>query len=318
MNGFIKKRFEKIIKKRAQYSSHVTLSHKKIYIIPSKLSLMFLSVISLMVLAGINYENNVFYILAFWLLSLFVWNFILTFLNLAKLQIIAVNSTNCFVNESAEFQFQLLHPKKNIYGLMIHTPSQVLSLVHLNKNQAKSMFVKQPTFQRGQLPLDRMMFSSVYPFGIAYGFSYVFLELNTWVYPAAINANVLGGNNQNGDQETFEDTQIVGSEDFNQLKQYQPGERLGHIHWVNYAKTGELKVKEFVDVNAGNIWIAWDDFPMLEQESRLSHLCYLIIQADKNNIHYGLVLPGVKIEPVFQSELRQAHLNDCLLQLAKF
>jgi len=36
MKDRIKKRFEKILKQRAEYSDHVRLSHKKIYIIPFK------------------------------------------------------------------------------------------------------------------------------------------------------------------------------------------------------------------------------------------------------------------------------------------
>ena len=318
MNGLIKKRFEKIIKHRAEYSQHVTLTHRKIYIIPSKLSLMLLLVIALIVLAGINYQNNVFYILAFWLLSLFIWNFILTFLNLAKLEIKAKKATNVFLGESAQFEFELLRSNKSVHGLRIKTNEAYLESIYVDKHKPKAVFISQKTQQRGKMELEKMIFSTVFPFGFSYGFSYVYLDLPVWVYPKAIDANVQGVNHTSGDQQTLEDLLSIGSEDFHQLKQYQPGERLGHIHWANYAKTGELKVKEFVDVNSSSVWIDWADFPMLEKESRLSHLCYLITTAHKNNINFGLRLPNNEIKPVFQNELKQSHLKDCLLQLAKF
>jgi len=317
MTGFIKDRFEKIVKQRAEYSKHVTLSHRKIYIVPSKLSLMLLLVITLIVLAGINYENNVFYILAFWLLSLFIWNFILTFFNLAKLEVKAKKTLNVFAGEPAQFEFELSRSNKSVHGLNIKTNEQTLESIFVDKKTPKALFISQKTVTRGKMEMHKMTFSTVFPFGFSYGFSYVYLDLPAWIYPKPINANVKSSS-ASGDQKILEDTQIVGSEDFNQLKQYEAGERLGHIHWANYAKTGELKVKEFVDVNSSSMWIDWADFPTLEQESRLSHLCFLMVDAHKNNMNFGLRLPALEIEPVFQLEQKQSHLDQCLLQLAKF
>ncbi|MCJ8315069.1 MAG: DUF58 domain-containing protein [Saccharospirillaceae bacterium] len=318
MSGFINDRFEKIVKKRAEYSEHVTLSHRKIYIVPSKLSLMLLIVISLIVLAGINYQNNVFYILAFWLLSLFIWNFILTFFNLSKLEVKAKKTLNVFAGDTAEFEFELSRVNKSVHGLNIKTDEQVLDSIFVDKKSSKSVFIKQKSVVRGKMEMHKMTFSTVFPFGFCYGFSYVYLNLPAWIYPKPVDANVLSVNTAPGDQQILEDTQIIGSEDFNQLKQYEPGERLGHIHWANYAKTGELKVKEFVDVNSSSMWIDWADFPMLEREARLSHLCFLILEAHKKNINFGLRLNNLEIEPVFQVEQKQSHLDHCLIQLAKF
>ena len=318
MSGFISKRFEKIVRKRAEYSKHVTLSHRKIYIVPSKLSLMLLLVISLIVLAGINYENNEFYIIGFWLLSLFIWNFVLTFFNLAKLEVKSVKTLNVFAGEPAQFEFELSRLNKSVHGLKIRSNEQVIESVFVDKKEPKTLFVSQKSINRGKMEFERMTFSTVFPFGFSYGFSYVYLDLPAWIYPKPIDAHVQSMNSTSGDQQKLEDTQVVGSEDFNQLKQYEPGERLGHIHWANYAKTGELKVKEFVDVNSASMWVDWAEFPMLDTESRLSHLCFLMLESNKNNVNFGLRLPNIEIEPVYVLEQKKSHLDRCLLQLAKF
>jgi hypothetical protein len=87
----------------------LTLTQKRIFIFPTRAGLWFLFAALVILLLGINYENNLVYAVSFVLLSLFVVSILHTYSNLAGLTITALAARPCLVGESAEFELLLLH-----------------------------------------------------------------------------------------------------------------------------------------------------------------------------------------------------------------
>ena len=46
-----------------------------------------------------------------------------------------------------------------------------------------------------------------------------------------------------------------------------------------------------------SLWLDWDQLPAQGLETRLSWLCYWVLECERNREEYGLRLPGVTIEP---------------------
>jgi len=93
-----------------------------------------------------------------------------------------------------------------------------------------------------------------------------------------------------------------GTSDFAGTREYQPGDSPKHIHWGQYAKTGDLYTKSFVDYESQDIWLDWQSLNISGTEPRLSHK------------QYGLRIPGKEIQP----NKGEAHKIRCLTALALF
>jgi uncharacterized protein (DUF58 family) len=58
--------------------------------------------------------------------------------------------------------------------------------------------------------------------------------------------------------------------DFSGMRTYQPGDSPRRIHWANYARTGKLHSKIFVDYQSHDHWLTWEGLPSGSDEQRLS------------------------------------------------
>jgi len=88
-----------------------------------------------------------------------------------------------------------------------------------------------------------------------------------------------------------------GVEDFVGLKNYQPGAPLKHVAWKHYARGRGMHQKEYSDYVDRRIWLDWDYFAGMPKESRLSRLCYWVLEISKTTDEYGLRIPGVTLQP---------------------
>ena len=110
----------------------------------------------------------------------------------------------------------------------------------------------------------------------------------------------------------------MGHEDFHSIRDYQAGDDKRNIHWRAYAREQGLYTKVFSEPKGQ---LATFDYQMFDPfdpynrvELRLSWLCYLILEAAKEQMPFGLTLPDNTIEP----DINPAHLDQCLKALALF
>ena len=308
---------------RSPKSLQASLSHRTIYIIPAKASLGALLMVIILLITGMNYQNNLMYLFAFWLLTLVIWNFILGFYNLYQLTLTAVRTENNVEGEPVKFQVALSTGQKSSHqcSLQLNEFFDVnkggdIFDVDLTKNDRELWTVEAIGKQRGPLQLPRIYIYSTYPFGFAYAFSYVHLDLHAWVYPkpeACPHAIREGGNDGQQEQQTSADQQGQGV-DFDALKAYEAGDKIQRIHWQQYAKTGSLLTRQFTHESGDSLWIRWRDFPSIPTEQRLRHFSFLIQQASEHHQPYGLDMPKGQIPP----NTGDTHKHQCLLLLAKY
>lgn len=107
---------------------------------------------------------------------------------------------------------------------------------------------------------------------------------------------------------------IKGDEEFQSLRAYKPGDTPRQIAWKALAREQGLLTKEFGSTGSADLWLNYNDLPNDGMEERLSKLTYWVLEADRQERHYGLALPTLRLAPSYGA----AHRLACLEALALY
>jgi uncharacterized protein (DUF58 family) len=86
------------------------------------------------------------------------------------------------------------------------------------------------------------------------------------------------------------------------------------VDWKAYARERGLVSKQFGGDRGEELWFDWRLLPPLDTEAKLSLLCRYVLDAARLNLHFGLRLPTVTLEP----NQGARHKHRCLSALALF
>ncbi|MEX0942788.1 MAG: DUF58 domain-containing protein [Pseudomonadales bacterium] len=306
-------RFQKWLNRRMPPANSIELHQGNIFILPTREGLYFTILITVMVIAGINYQNSLIFMLAFTLLSVFMLGILHTFRNLSGVMIQASSSKPVFAGEDAEFNIIVARGGARTYeGLVVGWHPDLLQGVDLITDEEVRVKLYVPTKQRGRMNPGRMLIETNYPLGLFRAWSWVDLDMSTIVYPVPLYAGAIPesvSSTHEGEMLSRE-----GVDDFHGLRDFQPGDPVRHIAWKSYARTEELQVKEYSAFVDRRVWLDWNHFSSMDRENRLSRLCYWVLMVSKSSDAFGLRLPGVEIEP----DQGHGHREKCLKELALF
>lgn len=308
--------FEQMVKQRLPSARTTVLDQSKIFIVPSKTALALLVMIIVLFLLGINFQNSLVYAVCFWLLAMLVVNVLHTWKNLSGLSITAIHIQPCFAGEKAVLELELAcAPKQQKFALELAWPEQDYVQVHLISTQTTRLKLSHSTQQRGHFTPPRVHISTRYPTGLAVAWSYISVDLQGLVYPAPAPKALHSQSSRSTAAAQHQGKELSGgSSDFGGIRSYQAGDTPKHIHWAQYAKTGKLNTKVFIDYASNDLWLDWDSLSTPGIETRLSQLCRQVLDAHAAQQQYGLKLPGTLIPPA----KGEAHQSRCLQALALF
>lgn len=309
--------FEQMVKQRLPSARTTVLDQSKIFIVPSKTALALLVMIIVLFLLGINFQNSLVYAVCFWLLAMLVVNVLHTWRNLSRLSITAIHIQPCFAGEKAVLELELAcDPKQQKFAIELAWPQEDATQVNLVATQTTRLKLSHSTQQRGRFAPPRIHISTHYPTGLAVAWSYVTVDMSGLVYPtpAPKNQSTEHSHNTAADQQQSGKELSGGTNDFGGIRSYQAGDTPKRIHWGQYAKTGKLNTKVFVDYASHDLWLDWDSLNLPGIEARLSQLCRQVLDAHQAQQQYGLKLPGITITPA----KGEAHQVRCLQALALF
>ena len=115
---------------------------------------------------------------------------------------------------------------------------------------------------------------------------------------------------ESGHQGGFE----KGEDEFSGLRDYQQGDSARRVHWKAVARGQGVPVKVFSGATSGVTWLRWQDVSADDTETRLSQLSRWIVDAEDQNLRYGLSLPGLDVP----ADSGLAHRQRCLQALALY
>lgn len=293
------------------------LSHRRVYILPTKQGMMFALLLFIMLLGSINYSNSLGYFLTFLLASLSVVTIFHTYNNLLHLNIGPAICKPVYAADSSgknsSFTIQIdnrQYPAR--FSLHAFTPQRIQTIQDLQANALNSLEIQHNYPLRGLNPLPRFTLESRFPFGLFRAWSLIQLDQTQLVYPQPSTDKTLPAKSSGYSE--GHNQQKVGVDDFKSLRSYVEGDPLQHVHWKSFARHHTLQTKEFSSATSNELWINWSDTTVTGTERKLSQLTRWVLLADKANLNYGLALPGTHISPASG----QHHLNLCLKQLALF
>ncbi len=296
-------------------SKHITLNIRRIFVIPTKVSLGLLVTLGVLFLMAINFQNSLIYALTFWLLALIVISIFFTYRNLAGVTLRAIHSNACFAGEKAVFEIELSCPdnqKKS--AIFVGWKDQDVAQATLQNHQTMRIKLSHSTHKRGLLKPDKINLFTTYPVGLVIAWSYARLDMESVVYPKPILQDTSPNQQGKSDDADAGNEIARGSTDFSGIREYQAGDSPKHIHWGAYAKTGQAYTKTFVDYANQERWLDWDSVEIAGVEAKLSHLSAKVLQYHQEQQVFGLKIPGKIIQPA----AGEAHKTICLTALALY
>jgi uncharacterized protein (DUF58 family) len=308
----LKERFQlsRFVKGENPVEEAVKLTHRRIFIVPTQRGLGLLLLIVILLLIAFVYNNNLAYLLTFLIASVFFITMLHTFKSLAGLVVQAGQTQSVFAGEAAGFDIHIANPNANerIHCQIKLDKPQSFALKAYSKS---TQTLYSLTEKRGWHSIGTVTVFSTYPLGLFYAWSPLRFNMKTLVYPKPSPLELPFPDSPSDEAEHA--LSHKGVDDFYGLQEYQAGDSIKHIHWKAYAKGQGLYSKQYSGAkNATEIWLHYDYAAEYNTEQRLSQLCRWVIDAEREDIRYGLVLPNVKFTP----DRGSAHYRHCLEALA--
>lgn len=300
----------------------IVLGHRRVYIVPSRLGLLFGGVLLILLMGSINYALSLGFALTFLLAGAGLAGMVQTTRNLARLAVQAGRAEPAFAGESALYRLVLANgaafDRPEI--LLRHVASGAQCRVDVAAAGSAEAVLAVPAARRGWQPLGRVMLETRFPLGLFRAWSFVEPECRCLVYPRpepgalpppALSLQAGGAR-----------AHAQGSDDFSGLRAYQPADSPRHVAWKSVARSDtqrsrseDMLTKQFAGEAVAELWLMLSDLPpSLGLEARLSRLAGWVLAAERSGAHYGLRLPGTELAPA----RGDAHRSACLEALALY
>ena len=300
-------------------SGTVTLTQRRIFILPTRQGLMLVCVLMLMMLGNINYNLSLGYVLTFLLTMMAVISMLHAFRNLAHLEIHASHAEAVFRGETAHFLLyfnnQSLSPRYQLglvkTGNSFWSTAPATLKFDVPALQVTEVAFPLPTTQRGWLQAGRLTLSTEFPLGLFYAWSYLHFDTRCLVYPKPMSDVSLPLDNS---PEGVGKRSVAGDDDFAGLRKYVAGDALPRIAWKAYAREQGLQVKQFSTPLGEVVWLDFFAVPDRNEEDKLARMTRWVLDAEAQGLRYALRLPDGEL-PAANG---LAHRNECLRRIALF
>ena len=298
-------------------SGWVTLTRRRVYILPTRHGAVFGVVLVMMLLGAINYSLSLGYVLTFLLAALLFNAMLFTWRNLAGLRLSSGRAPPVFAGGAAVFTLNIANDSRETrYAVGLARERKDITqanYVNAPAGATVPVSIAIPAPHRGRMRAGRLTLFTRYPLGFYFAWSYARPDTPCIVYPRPAQAGVPlpRAEASQGTGATHGD----GQEDFSGLRDWHAGDPPRHIAWKVAARGLGLHTKLFSGEAAGEIWLAWERLPpRMDKEEKLSLLTRWVLDADAAHLAYGLRLPDTTV-PLGTGE---AHRERCLEALALY
>jgi len=309
-----KTRWKKWLDARIPATRHITLTQRRIFILPTKQGVFFAVTVFLLFLGGTNYQNSLLLAMSFLLGSLFILTILHTYRNLSGVVLRAGHPQPGFAGSPVLFPLFVAREGEREYeSLQLkweNNPSVAVDLYDTTEICAEMWLLSA---RRGWFRPGRLLVETRYPLGLFRAWSWLDMDMECLVYPKPLpSREVPRGYSQRSAEQAV--MAIEGQEDFYQLKKYQEGDSLHLLAWKTLAKGQGMYTKQFAGWLDQQLWLDLASAPGQSLEGRLSYLCYWVLKLSDEQKCFGLQLGNILIEP----DKGEAHRAAALKALALY
>ncbi|HEU0234008.1 MAG TPA: DUF58 domain-containing protein [Gallionella sp.] len=293
-------------------SGTVTLTQRRIFILPTRQGLALAFVLVLMLLGDINYNLSLGYVLTFLLAMMAVMSMLHAFRNLAHLEIRTGHADAVFSGGTAQFVLHFHnHGKFPRYQLCLRNGDGNTASFNVPARQDSEVAFPVPAARRGWLALGKLTLHTEFPLGLFHAWSYLHFDTRCLVYPKPMpGAPLPPGNAPDGAGKRG----ITGDDDFSGLRNYVAGDALPRIAWKAFARGQGLQVKQFSTPAGEELWLDIAAAPDHNGEDKLARMTRWVLDAEAQGLRYGLRLPDGEL-PAGNGT---AQRDECLRRIALF
>jgi len=335
--SWVRRRFRQWWQAKLPLTDTTTLTQRNVYILPTRPGFMLAATVLVLLVASINYQLNLGYLLTFLLAGCAVVGMHVCHGTLRGLSLHLMPPEAQFAGRSATVAVRVTNARRSprhAIGLSMldarhwawtDVPAQGESTVHV---------AWQPA-QRGLYRLPALTAETRFPLGTFRVWTVWRPAAQVLVYPApeALPPPLPPGQARAGNAGT---SRLQSTGEFDGVRGYRRGDPMKLVVWKKAAKalaTGsdDLVSRDAQQAQAQDLWL---DFAQAGGasgtsstagstvgasavaaagiEARLSRLCAWVLQADRLGLDYGLRLPGNEVRP----GSGEAHKRRCLEALA--
>lgn len=298
-------------------------STAKIRLRPNKIGFGFIALSAAMLIAAINYGNNLVFFISFLLLALMGNSAWQTRRHLKSCQIQPLSPPARFDGEEGAWP---VHIESSLNNPSIHAQAITQTVnqagevepitLNLIAGRTERIELILPPMPRGRYATPDVVLSTRYPIGLWTAQTrWASLPYWQWVYPkpvgeAPLPTNVLPAHAENADISL-----PSGDDQFDHLRTYVPGDALSRIAFKHYAKSGQLVTQHWQSSEAIHDEIILDYGQLTgSTEVRLQQLARWILSLAADQRPFTLKLPGEADRQGADS----THVTGCLEALTLF
>ena len=279
------------------------LTQGNVYILPTRAGWMFAMTLVVLLLASVNYQLNLGYVLTFLLAGSGIVSMHITHGTLRGLTLHLRPVAPAFAGSPAVLDVVMSSPSSARFGVglrLLDAPPSTLAWTNVPAGGQSTAHVSFVPTARGRQDVPTLSAETRFPLGLFRAWTvwrplaqllvYPQVEVDAPALPAARPAT--GGPTQ---ARRSEGGEVEG------VRAYRRGDPLKLIAWKKAAQaleTGADLVSRDTSTSARmELWLDWTACGPIAAEERLSRLTAWTLAADRADADYGLLLPGLEVEP---------------------
>ena len=283
---------------RLPLTDTLTLTQRRIYILPTRAGWMLAGTLTVLLVASINYQLNLGYLLTFLLAGCVAVGMVVCHNTLRGLTLHLLPPSPLFAGSLAVLDVKLSSARRTpryAIGLAVHGTGH-WSWTDVPAEGEASVQVSFKPSQRGLHPVPTLTAETRYPLGTFRVWTLWRPASQVLVYPTPEpHPPALPAGEPRAGTGTAAGARSAG--EFDGVRAYQRGDPMKLVVWKKFAKTGDLVSRDAAQAQRHELWFDFARTGTLDTEARLSRLTAWVLAADAQGLDYGLRLPGIEIKP---------------------
>lgn len=284
---------------RLPVSDSQTLTQSNIYIVPTKAGFAFALTLVLMLVASINYQLNLGYLLTFLLAGSALVSMHLTHATLRGLTLRVKPPAPVFLGSGADLDIVLTNPGGTRHGIGLavrHQRPFSFAWCDVPAQGGATARVSFMPSRRGLTSVPTLMAETRFPLGLFRAWTIWRPAARVMAYPKAEEPPAPLPASKPVPGASLSSRTSEGGE-FDGVRSYRRGDSLRRVVWKKAARTGELVSRDTSESVNRELWLDFESAGLSETEARLSRLAAWVLAADRLGMVYGLRIPGVELAP---------------------
>jgi uncharacterized protein (DUF58 family) len=286
----------------------IRLHQRRIYVVPSVFGLVFGTMLAVMALGSLNYNNNPGLLLTSLLGAVAFLSVLTGFRALDGLTLRGVHATPVYAGDALAVELHFDPGNRRREALRVRMGDANVAFSAERATPAR-VVVGLPTVRRGLVPLPRVKLWTTWPYGLFRPWSWLNPQVEFLVYP---RPETNGPPLPEGVQQTGRRHLRVAGDEYGSLREYRETDPRRLIAWKATARLDRLMVREPEHVAGGELVFDYGALEGLDVEARISRLAHWVLRAETEHRPYALVTPRERIGP----DAGTAHQHRCLEALA--